>query len=38
MVSQQEELARLRSRNAELKEENDILKKASAYFAKNQKR
>jgi transposase len=38
LAEQQDELGRLRSRVAELEEENDILKKASAYFAKNQKR
>ncbi len=38
MVEQKDELDLLRSRVAELEEENDILKKASAYFAKNQKR
>ena len=32
-----EELRRLRRENADLKEENEILKKAAAYFAKNQK-
>ena len=37
MAEQQDELGRLRSRVAELEEENDILKKASAYFAKNLK-
>lgn len=38
MASQQEELIKLQRRIAELEEENDILKKASAYFAKNQKK
>lgn len=38
LAEKQDELGRLRSRVAELEEENDILKKASAYFAKNQKR
>ena len=38
LAEQQDELGRLRSRVAELEEENDILKKASAYFAKNQNR
>ncbi len=37
LSEQQDELGHLRSRVAELKEENDILKKASACFAKNQK-
>lgn len=37
MTKQQEELGQLRSRIADLEEENDILKKASAYFARNQK-
>ena len=37
LSEQQDELGHLRSRVAELEEENDILKKASAYFAKNQK-
>ena len=37
MAQQQDEMGRLRSRIAELEEENDILKKASAYFAKNLK-
>ena len=36
-AQQQEELSQLRSRIAELEEENYILKKASAFFAKNQK-
>ena len=34
---EQEENQRLRMRIAELEEENDILKKASAYFAKHQR-
>jgi len=33
----EEELYRLRKENAELREEKEILKKASAYFAKHQK-
>ena len=37
MAEQQNELSKLRSRVAELEEENYILKKATAYFAKNQK-
>jgi len=32
-----DELRRLRKENMDLKEENAILKKAAAYFAKNQK-
>ena len=35
MAQQQDQQGRLRSRIAELAEEHDILKKASAYFAKN---
>ena len=35
--SEQTENQRLRMRIAELEEENDILKKASAYFAKHQR-
>ena len=34
---QQDELNKLRYKIAELEEENDILKKASAFFARNQK-
>jgi len=37
MAQQQDDLSQLRSRIAELEEENFILKKASAFFAKNQK-
>ncbi|MFV0413000.1 MAG: transposase [Oscillospiraceae bacterium] len=37
LAKQQEDLSELRSRIAELEEENYILKKASAFFAKNQK-
>lgn len=37
MAEQQDELNQLRCRIAELEEENDILKKASAFFARNQK-
>jgi transposase-like protein len=37
MASQQEEISNLRSKIAELEEENYILKKASAFFAKHQK-
>jgi transposase len=33
----EEELAQLRRRNAELEMENDILKKAAAFFAKHQR-
>jgi transposase len=33
----EEEIHRLRKENAELREEKEILKKASAYFAKHQK-
>ena len=36
-AQQQSEIGRLQHRIAELEEENDILKKASAYFAKNLK-
>jgi transposase len=35
--SADEELRKLRRENIDLKEENAILKKATAYFAKNQK-
>lgn len=37
MAEQHDEIGRLQCRIAEPEEENDILKKASAYFAKNQK-
>ena len=37
MASQHEEISDLHSRIAELEEENYILKKASAFFAKHQK-
>ena len=37
LAQQQEELSKLHKRIAELEEENYILKKASAFFAKNQK-
>jgi transposase-like protein len=33
-VSEKEELARLRRENARLREEKEILKKAAAFFAK----
>lgn len=36
-AEQNDENKKLRMRIAELEEENDILKKASAYFAKNQR-
>ena len=36
-ATQEAELKRLRKELAELKMENDMLKKASAYFARNQK-
>jgi transposase len=36
-ATQEAELKRLRKENAELKIELDMLKKASAYFARNQK-
>ncbi len=37
MAQQQDDMSVLQSRIAELEEENYILKKASAFFAKNQK-
>lgn len=37
MTEQNDELKKLRYRIAELEEENEILKKASAFFARNQK-
>ena len=37
IAQQQDEMSELRSRIAELEEENYILKKATAFFAKNQK-
>ena len=37
LTEQNDELSRLRYMIAELEEENDILKKASAFFARNQK-
>ena len=37
MAEQTDEIQVLRTRVAELEEENDILKKASAYFAKHQR-
>lgn len=36
-TAMEEELRRLRQENAELREEKEILKKASAYFAKHLK-
>jgi len=37
VLPENEELVRLRRECKNLKEENDVLKKAAAYFAKNQK-
>ena len=37
LAQQQDEMSEMRSRIAELEEENYILKKATAFFAKNQK-
>ena len=37
LKSEDDEMRRLRRELADLKEENEILKKAAAYFAKNQK-
>ena len=37
MAEQNDEIQALRTRIAKLEEENDILKKASAHFAKNQR-
>mgnify|MGYP000496678640 FL=1 len=37
MATQNDEIQVLRTRIAELEEENDVLKKASAYFAKHQR-
>jgi len=37
ILPENEEIVRLRRENKDLKEENDILKLAAAYFAKNQK-
>jgi len=36
-VSEREELKRLRRENAELREDREILKKATAFFAKENK-
>ena len=37
ILPENEEMVRLRRENRNLKEENEILKKAAAYFAKHQK-
>ena len=37
VLPENEEMVRLRRENKDLKEENEILKMAAAYFAKNQK-
>ena len=37
ILPENEEMVRLRRENKDLKEENEILKKAAAYFAKHQK-
>lgn len=37
ILPENEELARLRRENKDLREENEILKKAAAYFAKHQR-
>ena len=37
ILPENEEIVRLRRENKDLKEENEILKKAAAYFAKNQR-
>jgi transposase len=37
ILPENEELVRLRRENKNLREENEILKKAAAYFAKNQR-
>jgi len=37
VLPENEEIVRLRRENKNLKEENEILKKAAAYFAKNQR-
>ena len=37
VLPENEEMVRLRRENKDLREENEILKKAAAYFAKNQR-